>query len=296
MKPSHLLLSFGVRETTHSVGPRIGTLRVPLLIAALVATVPMAGAQQARDPRVADLVRAGKVRIALFPPQYTKDRTTGELRGVWADIARAFAARVGVELVFVEHSTPPKMVECLESGACDVGFLGFDTARAADVEGFSPAFIEFDYTYLVPAASAIRHATDVDQPAVRIAVVQAHASTLTLSRIRKHATLVSVGTPDSAFDLLRAGRVDAWASARQALVEYSAQVPGLRVLEDRYGVNRAAVVVAKGHAARLAYISEFIEEIKASGFVEKAIKRSGWRGVRVAPLANPMQSPRINPW
>lgn len=267
--------------------PGMSLVRVPLVIAALLATVPIAGAQQTPDPRVADLVRAGKVRIALFPPQYTKDPTTGELKGVWADIARAFAARVGVELVFVEHPTPPKMVECLKAGACDVGFMGFDTARARDVEGFSPAFIEFDYTYLVPAASSIRRVTDADRPGVRIAVVRAHASTLTLRRIRKYATLVSVGTPDSAFDLLRTGRADAWASARQALVEYSAQLSGSRVLEDRYGVNRPAVVVAKGHTARLAYISEFIEEIKASGFVEEAITRSGWRGVRVAPPANP---------
>jgi len=276
-----------------TMGPGISILRVPLLIGALLATVPIAGAQHTPDPRVADLVRAGKVRIALFPPQYTKDPTTGELKGVWADIARAFAACVGVELVFVEHPTPPKMVECLKSGACDLGFLGFDTARAADVEGFSPPFIEFDYTYLVPAGSPIRRATDADRPAVRIAVVRAHASTLTLSRIRKHATLVSAGTPDSAFDLLRTGRVDAWASARQALVEYSVQLPGSRVLEDGYGANRAAVVVAKGQAARLAYIGEFIEEIKASGFVEEAVTRSGWRGVRVAALANPHGQKRV---
>jgi polar amino acid transport system substrate-binding protein len=267
--------------------PEISILRVPLVIAALLATVPTADAQQARDPRVADLMHAGKVRIALFPPQYTKDPATGELKGIWADVARAFAARVGVELVLVEHPTPPKMLDCLKSGGCDVGFLGFDPARAADVEGFSPAFIEFDYTYLVPAGSSIRSATDADRPGVRIAVVQAHASTLTLSRIRKHADLVSVDTPESAFDLLRKGRVEAWASARQALVEYSAQLPGSRVLEDRYGTNHPAMVVAKGQASRLAYISEFIEEIKASGFVQEAITRSGWRGVRVAPPASP---------
>jgi polar amino acid transport system substrate-binding protein len=94
---------------------------------------------------------------------------------------------------------------------------------------------------------------------------------------------VSVDTPDSAFELLRTGRVDAWASARQVLVDYSARLPGSRVLEDRFGTNRAAVVVAKGEAARLAYISDFIEEIKATGFVQQAIARSGWRGVRVAP-------------
>jgi polar amino acid transport system substrate-binding protein len=258
-----------------------------IMTVVLLAVPRIAHAQQAPDPRVADLVRAGKVRIALFSGQYTKDPVTGELKGVWAEVARALAARVGVQLVLVEHPTPPKMVECLKVGACDLGFLGYDPARAADVEGFSPPFIEFDYTYLVPAGSSIRSAADADRPRLRVAVVQAHASTLTLSRLRKQAELVSVDTPESAFELLRTGRVDAWASARQVLVDYSAQLPGSRVLEDRYGVNHPAVVVAKGKAGRLGYISEFIEEIKASGFVQQAITRSGWRGVRVAPPQAP---------
>ena len=260
---------------------------IPVTMLLLLAALHIADAQQAPDPRVADLVQAGKVRIALFPPQYTKDSVTGELKGVWADVARALATRIGVELVLVEHPTPPKMVECLKAGACDVGSLGFDPARAGDVEGFSPPFIEFDYTYLVPTGSSIRNIADADRPGVRIAVVHAHASTLTLTRIRKQAELVSADTPDSAFELLRSGRVDAWASARPVLVDYSARLPGSRVLEARYGANRPALVVAKGQAARLGYISEFIEEIKASGFVQQAIIRSGWRGVQVALRASP---------
>src|SRR4030095_6573516 len=270
-------------------------LWVSVMTLVLLVAPRIAAAQQTPDPRVADLVRAGKVRMALFPPQYTKDTATGELKGVWADVARAFAARVGVELVLVEHPTPPRMVECLKAGACDVGFLGFDPARAADVEGFSPPFIEFDYTYLVPPHSLIRSHADADRPGVRIAVVHAHASTLALTRIRKQAELVSVDTPDSAFDLLRTGRVDAWASARLALVDYSAQVAISRVLEDRYGATRPAVVVAKGKAALLAYISEFIEEIKASGFVQQAITRSGWRGVQERLLqAATLKSERVS--
>jgi polar amino acid transport system substrate-binding protein len=264
-----------------------GTLWASIMTVVLFAVQPIAHAQQPPDQRVADLVRAGKVRVALFSGQYTKDPVTGELKGVWADIARALAARIGVQLVLVEHPTPPKMVECLKADACDVGFFGYDPARAADVEGFSPPFIEFDYTYLVPAGSSIRSAADADRPGVRVAVVQAHASTLTLIRLRKRAELVSVDTPDGAFELLRSGRVDAWASARQLLVDYSAHLRGSRVLTDRYGVNRPAMVVAKGKAARLAYISEFIEEIKRSGFVHRAITRSGWRGVRVAPPQAP---------
>jgi hypothetical protein len=36
---------------------------------------------KANDPRVADLVQTGRLRVALFPPQYTKDPVSGELRG-----------------------------------------------------------------------------------------------------------------------------------------------------------------------------------------------------------------------
>lgn len=259
----------------------------------LLAVPRIAHTQGAPDRRVADLVRAGRVRIALFSGQYTKDPVTGDLKGVWADVARALAARIGVQLVLVELPTPPKMVECLKADACDVGFLGYDPTRAADVEGFTPPFIEFDYTYLVPTGSSIRSVADADRLGARVAVVHAHASTLTLTRVRRHAELVSVDTPDRAFELLRAGRVDAWASARILLVDYSAQLPGSRVLEGRFGVNRAAVVVAKGEAARLEYISEFIEDIKASGFVQQAITRSGWRGVQVAPpQAPPLRNKR----
>ncbi|MBI2230038.1 MAG: hypothetical protein HYU46_13180 [Deltaproteobacteria bacterium] len=59
------------------------------------------------------------------------------------------------------------------------------------------------------------------------------------------------------------------------------------MLEDRYGVNRVAMVVPKDQAGRLAYISEFIEEAKASGLVREAIERAGLRGILVAPRGNP---------
>ena len=47
----------------------------------LLVGATIANAQQVADPRVADLVRAGKIRAALFLPQYTEDPATGEIRG-----------------------------------------------------------------------------------------------------------------------------------------------------------------------------------------------------------------------
>src|SRR6516164_11434571 len=65
-------------------------------------------------------------------------------------------------------------------------------------------------------------------------------------------------------------------------LKYSAKQPGFRVLEDRYGANLLAVAVPKGHARRLAYVSEFIEEAKASGLAQRAIDRAGPHEIAVA--------------
>ncbi len=250
------------------------SLRVPLVMVVPLIGAPIANAQQVPDPRLADLVQAGKIRVGLFLPQYIKDPATGEIKGVWVEIARALAARIGVQVVLLEHPIPPEAVACLKGGACDLLFLPFD-ARAANVGDFSPPIFQFDYTLLVPAGSSTRSVADADE----------------LSRLLKQAELVYAETPDRTFDLLRTGQADAMASARPTLLEYSTQLPGTRVLEDRYGANINRMVVPKGKAGWLAYVSEFVEEAKASGLVQKAIDRAGPRGVQVAPLASP--TPKI---
>jgi polar amino acid transport system substrate-binding protein len=140
-----------------------------------------------------------------------------------------------------------------------------------------------DYTLLVPAGSSIEKIAGADRPGVRIAVVRDHASTLTLSRIVKHAELTYAATPDPTFELLRTGQADAFASVRPVLLAYAAKLPGSRVLEDHYGSNLIGMVVPKGQTGRLAYISEFIEQAKASGLVQQAVERASLPGHRVAP-------------
>jgi polar amino acid transport system substrate-binding protein len=251
------------------------------LIALLACLMP-AAAQQASDARVADLAQSGKLRVGLFPPQYVKDTTTGRPKSAWVEIARALAAQIGVEPVLVEHPTPIKDIECLKARECDVILLPFD-ARAADVGDFSSPYMQFEYTLLVPAGSSIRRFEDADRAGVRIAAVRNHASTNTLAPLLKRAELVYAETPDPAFDLLRDGKAQVMASTRPTLLDYSAQLPGSRVLDDHYGANLNRIVILKGNAARLAYINEFVEHAKASGLVQKAIDSAGPVGLTVAP-------------
>lgn len=239
------------------------------------------------DPRVADLVRAGRIRLGLFLPLYTKNPVTGELRGALGvgalahEIARAIAERLGIEVELIGYPIPPTVVESLKAGACDVGFMGIEPSRAAEVD-FSPPVVQFKFTCLTTAGSSIRVIADADRPEIRIAVVRDHASTLALSRILKEAKLVYAETADDAFDLLCTRQADVMASTRRILVDYSTQLPGSRVLEDHYGVNLVGVAVPKSRPGRLAYISEFIEEAKASWLVQQTIERLGGRELELA--------------
>jgi polar amino acid transport system substrate-binding protein len=258
--------------------------RISLVLFALLAMLPAARAQQTPDARVADLIKAGKLRVGVFLPQYVKTET-GDLKSAWVEMARALAGRIGVELVLVEQPTPPKAIECLKAGACDAIFLPRDD-RAAAVADFSHPYMQFEYTLLVPAGSSIRHLADADSAGVRIAAVRNHASTNALVPLLKRAQLIYADTPDPTFSLLRDGQAEAMASVRGNLVGYSAQLAGSRVLESHYGANINRIAIAKGNAGRLAYINEFVEDAKATGVVQRAIDRAGPPGLTVAPAGD----------
>ena len=271
-------------DQSASVEARMKKLLLTVIFTAML--VSLAEAQQVPDPRVNDLVQAGKIRVGMHSIMYTKDPRTGELKAastgiILLDLARTLGAQIGVEVVPVGYPTIPEMLTCVTDGACDMGFMGPDRSRAG--VDFSPPILQLDYTFLVPAGSSIQHIADADRAGIRIAVVRDHASTLTLSRIFKHAQLTYAATPDPTFELLRTGQADAFASIRAVLLAYSSKLPGSRVLEDHYGANLLGMVVPKGQTARLAYISEFVEQAKASGLVQQAIERAGLPGHQVAP-------------
>ncbi len=258
-----------------------------LMMGALLTTMTNADAQA--DPRVADLVRAGKIRVALHLAQHTKDPVSGEVRGlgtgtVMVELAKELAARLGVKVQLVGYPSPPDIEECLKAHACDLGFGG--VSRAA-VVGVTAPVLQVDFTYLVAAGSAIRRIADADRPGIRIAVVRDHLSTLALTPMLKHAEALVAEVPAAAFDLLHKGQADVFASTRPVLMAYTGKLPGSQVLEERFGQNRVAMLVAKDQPGRLAYVSEFVEQAKASGLVQQAIERVGERGLRVAPVGTP---------
>jgi polar amino acid transport system substrate-binding protein len=236
------------------------------------------------DPRVAALAAAGAIRLALFLPQYAEN--AAGIRGIGTgfiaiEIVEALAARLGIMARVVKYPSPKDAVAGLQNGACDVAFLGIEPSRLAVVD-FSPALFQFDYSLLVPVGSTIGSLEDADRAGRCIGLVDGHASALALRRIVKQVELIGVELPESAFDLLRDQKVDALAFPRDQLIAFARRLPGTRVLAKGYGVNRVGIAVAKGSTGLLSYLSDFAEEAKTTGLVQRVIERGSLDGFDVA--------------
>jgi polar amino acid transport system substrate-binding protein len=66
-------------------------------------------------------------------------------------------------------------------------------------------------------------------------------------------------------------------------VERARANPGLRVLDDRFTNIQQAIGMPRGRPAGVAYVKAFIEEMKASGEVRKALDATGQASAVVAP-------------
>jgi polar amino acid transport system substrate-binding protein len=137
----------------------------------------------------------------------------------------------------------------------------------------------------VPAGSPLGAIADVDRAGVRIGVSSKSAYDLFLSRSIQHAQLVHAPDPNAAFELLITGQVDVVAGVSQHLANSAERLPGARVLDGRFMAIQQALGLPRGRDAAAKYLYEFIEDVKASGLVSRAIEKAGIRGVSVAPKA-----------
>lgn len=241
---------------------------------------------------LAELVPTGQLRVAIAPNPliFTFDRATGQLRGVAPDLARELATVLGVPFTPLDlFNVPPsvaiaRILEGATTGTWDVAFTASETERL-HIMDFSLPFMDIDLTYLVRPGLTIRTVAEADRPGVRIAVARGVASDRFLSAVIRSAELVRADTLEAAFEALRAGRADVMAAGRPILIPFAERLPGSRILEDRFSVDALAVAVRKGRPNGLTYVTAFVEWAKTNGVVQRAIDRSGIRGLKVAPPA-----------
>lgn len=237
---------------------------------------------------VAQLAPHGVLRAAINLSNFllvSGRQPDGTPTGVSPDMARELSRRLGVEVDLRRYATPGEVADDATADAWDVANIGAEPARAQTI-AFTAPYCEIECTYLVPADSPITSVDDVDRPGVRIASAPRAAYDLWLERNLRHAELVRSATLDGSFQLFVEQRLDALAGLRPALLTLAPRLPGSRVLDGQFSSVHQAMGMPRGRSdAGFAYLCEFVEEVKATGFVAERIAAHGVVGLTVAPRA-----------
>jgi polar amino acid transport system substrate-binding protein len=157
--------------------------------------------------------------------------------------------------------------------------------RCANEISYSAAYVVIEGAYLVRQDSPIRGNAEVDRAGVRVAAASGSAYDLFLSRELKQAKIVRAPTSQAVTDLFVVQGLDVAAGVKQQLEADAKRVPGLRLLDGRFMVINQAMGTPKGREAGANYLREFVEEMKSSGFVARALERHRIEGAVVAPPA-----------
>ncbi|MDR5754121.1 MULTISPECIES: ABC transporter substrate-binding protein [unclassified Caballeronia] len=230
----------------------------------------------------------GKLRASINlgnPLLANRHATTGEPGGISVDLARAFAARLGVEAELAVFDTASKSVEAVTTEAADIGFFAIDPVRGAGI-AFTAPYVLIEGLYLVRDDSPVQSNGDVDRETNRVVVGKGSAYDLFLTRELKHAQIVRAASSQAVVEQFLRDGAEVAAGVKQQLEADSAGKPGLRLLGERFMVIQQAMGVPKSRGeAAAAHLREFVEEMKRSGFVAEALLRHGAKGASVAPLA-----------
>jgi polar amino acid transport system substrate-binding protein len=139
--------------------------------------------------------------------------------------------------------------------------------------------IRLELGYLVPPGSAISAAGDVDLRANRVGVAEGSSSQGVLTRTFKQAVVVPVASIKAGQEMLRQGKLDAFATNKGILFEMSDELPGFRVLDGRWGLENLAIAIPKGRESAMPFVSQFAQDVRAGGQLQAIITRAGLRGV-----------------
>ena len=228
---------------------------------------------------------AGRLRasINLGNPILARRDAAGEPAGVSVDLARAFAARLGLPLDLVVLDSAGASVETVSREAADIGFFAIDPLRAAGI-AFTDAYVLIQGAYLVRQDSPLRSLDEVDREGLRVMVGKGSAYDLFLTRELKRASIERAPTSPAVVATFLAEGADVAAGVLQQLEADAGKHAGLRLLPGSFMTIRQAMGLPRSRGAEAqGVLSAFVEEMKASGFVSDALARHGITGAVVAP-------------
>ena len=207
----------------------------------------------------------------------------GKPFGVSIDLANGFGRLLGVDVELMVFDAAGKSVEAVTAEQADFGFFAVDPLRGAGIS-FTAPYVLIEGAYLVKESSPLQENSEVDQAGNRIVVGKGSAYDLYLTRELKHAEILRSPTSPTVVDTFIELGAEVAAGVKQQLESDAQRVPGLRLLPGRFMVIQQAMGLPKGRGDEAAAVlRQYVENMKASGFIADALARHRIQGASVAP-------------
>jgi polar amino acid transport system substrate-binding protein len=230
------------------------------------------------DPLKDEIAPTGKLRVAIgISPAggaYWSTKTESGYAGVPVDLGKAMADQLGLPVEYVAFPNSGQITDAAAKGAWDVSFLPEDAERAKKI-AFGPIYEVTEATYIVRAGSTIKDYASLDQAGVNVAAVNDTTTMRGAIAHLKNAKVTGYQTFDEIFNLLKDGKVDAFALSRDQLNALAKKLPGSRVLDETFKQTVTAVAVPLNHPLSLEYASKFMADAKSNGLLRKAFDNNG---------------------
>ncbi|MCJ2135816.1 transporter substrate-binding domain-containing protein [Methylobacterium sp. J-026] len=234
-----------------------------------------------------ELAPTGALRVGLIEAPspgliFVSRAADGKPEGVTADLSADLAVKAGLPLAVTLFPNSGAAAAALQAATIDVSFMPVDATRRQMLE-FGPGYYDLESTYLASAASGIVDVAQVDQPGVRVLAIDGTTTFRASARTLTHTQPVAVPTVAEAVERMRAGQAEAFALSRDTLRPVVQQVPGSRIVTGGFQRTQVAVALPKGRPGALAYVTDWLDGAKKTGFVRRVFDARGFRGDPVAP-------------
>lgn len=207
---------------------------------------------------------------AEFPPYEYHDG--GEIVGIDAEIAKAIADELGMELE-IEDIAFDSIIPEITSGKADMGLAGMTVTedRKQSVD-FTDTYAKASQKIIVKEDSAI--ASPDDLTGVIVGVQQGTTGDIYVSDLEADGTTVErYNKGFEAVQALSQGKIDAVVIDGEPAKTFVAQTEGLKILEESFTDEEYAIAVKKGNTELLEKINGALKTLKDNGTLDEIVAK-----------------------
>ena len=203
---------------------------------------------------------------AEFPPYEYHDG--GEIVGIDAEIAKAIADELGMELE-IEDIAFDSIIPEITSGKADMGLAGMTVTedRKQSVD-FTDTYAKASQKIIVKEDSAI--ASPDDLTGVIVGVQQGTTGDIYVSDLEADGTTVE--RYNKGFEAVQ-GKIDAVVIDGEPAKTFVAQTEGLKILEESFTDEEYAIAVKKGNTELLEKINGALKTLKDNGTLDEIVAK-----------------------